>query len=88
MTEMRRYGLHVNAEGAEVGEELVLGAEDEGGEAEAGGGIGEGGNIVNIDRLGGGDAASLEGFAVDEGIWFGGADAARVDAGRGVGLLR
>lgn len=72
----------MQAEISQVGLELLRGLEYHAGHAEAPSGCSVSGNIIDVDGFLGADLADSEGFLVDDGIGFTGADAARVDPDR------
>ena len=77
-----KASVHLNAKFAEVGLELLVGAEDESSHAEPLRGFGIGRDIINEDGFLGADFACAKGFRVDERIGFVGADAKGINANR------
>src|SRR5882762_10077789 len=77
-----RASVHLNAKVAEVGLELLVGAEDESRHAEPLRGFGISRDVINEDGFLGADFACAKGFCVDERIGFVGADAKGINANR------
>ena len=72
--------FHFYAQASESQEKLLRGLVVDTGEPQLPGGFDVGRDVVDIDGLGGTDSGHTQGFTVDEGIGFAGANGAGIDA--------